>query len=100
MNSLMSASVGEQIDSALESIGGTPRRTFVIYPVLVLLFEALARRRWPVARPMFLPLMVWGYLQYRLVGEYRQHEHAGGRGFSSMPERILSEGPYAYTRNP
>lgn len=58
----------------------------------------LAARR--VKRPLFLPLLAWGYLQYRLVGDYRQRLHAGSRGFSSLPERIITSGPYRFTRNP
>ena len=66
----------------------------MLYPIVVL----LARRRIP--RPGFLPLLAWGYLQYRLIGEHRQRQHAGGRGFDRPPDRLLTTGPYALSRNP
>ena len=78
----------------------TPLRTFVLYPLLVVGSETLRRRRLRVAAPHYLPLLAWGYLQYHLTGDYRQRQHAGGRGFDTAPDRLLETGPYAYTRNP
>jgi steroid 5-alpha reductase family enzyme len=76
-------------------LAGTPNRTFILYPLLVV---AAAPR---IRRPLFLALLPWGYLQYRLTGDYRQRQHAGARGFSSgPPDLLLTSGPYAYTRNP
>ncbi|MFI5268923.1 MAG: methyltransferase family protein, partial [Chloroflexota bacterium] len=75
-------------------VRGTPNRTFVLYPIAVL----LASRR--IAYWRFLPLLAWGYLQYRLVGQYRQRQHAGGRGFARAPDRLLTSGPYRLSRNP
>jgi protein-S-isoprenylcysteine O-methyltransferase Ste14 len=80
--------------------GGTPRRTFVLYPALVILVATLrngnpAPRRWPP-----LLLLPWGYLQYYLTGKYRERERAGPRGYSVPPDRLLTTGPYALTRNP
>ena len=48
----------------------------------------------------FLPLMVWGYLQYRLCGKYRMARGGGGPGPDVPGERLVSTGLYAYTRNP
>ena len=79
---------------SLRWLSGTPNRTFVLYPALVL----LTHRR--IERPRFLPLLVWGYLQYRLTGEHRQRQRAGGRGFDRPPDRVLTTGPYAFSRNP
>ena len=83
----------------LDWLGGTPHRTFVLYPILVAVAASL-RRGPKLPRPIALPLLGWGYLQYRLVGDYRQRQRAGSRGFASLPERLLQSGPYAYTRNP
>ena len=50
--------------------------------------------------PLFLPLMLWGYLQYRLCGLDRIKHGGGGPGLETPPERLVASGPYAYTRNP
>jgi protein-S-isoprenylcysteine O-methyltransferase Ste14 len=78
----------------------TPLRTFVLYPALVLATETLRRRRPPTVAPRYLPLLAWGYLQYRLTGDYRQRQRAGEPGFDKPPDRLLQTGPYAFTRNP
>jgi protein-S-isoprenylcysteine O-methyltransferase Ste14 len=81
-------------------LGRTPVRTFVVYPVLVLGVETLRRKRLQVPAPGYLPLLAWGYLQYRLTGDYRRRQQAGEPGFDKPPDRLLQTGPYAYTRNP
>lgn len=78
----------------------TPVHTFVLCPLAVIAFEAA----WQGGRPVIvwwgLPLLVWGYLQYKLVGRYRHPRAGGTAGMDAMPERILAVGPYRYTRNP
>ena len=78
----------------------SPRQTFVLWPLTVLLVEAVRRRGAPRVDPRFLPLVAWGYLQYWSVGRLREHEEAGERGFRSVPRRLLVDGPYRLTRNP
>ena len=44
--------------------------------------------------------MIWGYLQFRLGGQYRTRHGGGGPGLDVPPERIVDTGVYAYIRNP
>jgi protein-S-isoprenylcysteine O-methyltransferase Ste14 len=44
--------------------------------------------------------MIWGYFQYRFCGRYRVKHGGGGPGLDKPPERLVSSGLYAYTRNP
>jgi hypothetical protein len=78
----------------------TPIRTFILYPIITLAWELSINRGHLNFNPIFLPLMLWGFLQYRLCGLYRMKLGGGGPGLESLPERLVSTGPYAYTRNP
>ena len=78
----------------------TPARTFVLYPAVAIAQSAIANRGILRLDLRFAPLLIWGYLEYRLCGDYRQHLHAGSRGMERLPDRILQSGPYAFTRNP
>ena len=78
----------------------TPIRTFLLYPLVVIGFEFAIRGGNLVFVPWGVLLLAWGYLQYRLVGNYRLHYGGGGPGFTVPPERLVTEGIYAYTRNP
>jgi protein-S-isoprenylcysteine O-methyltransferase Ste14 len=75
----------------------TSTRTFVLYPVVLGLWQAARRRsldwRWA-------PLLAWGYLQYHLAGRYRTAHGGGGPGMSNPPERLVTRGIYSVTRNP
>jgi protein-S-isoprenylcysteine O-methyltransferase Ste14 len=77
----------------------TPLRTFILYPLLTVAWELLLNGRLQI-QPIFLPLMLWGYLQYRLCGVYRRKRGGGGPGLETPPERLVIGGPYVYTRNP
>ncbi len=77
----------------------TPVRTFILYPLLAVGWE-LGWRGGLDLHPAFLPVMLWGYLQYRLCGWYRVKRGGGGPGLDVPPERLVLGGPYAYTRNP
>jgi protein-S-isoprenylcysteine O-methyltransferase Ste14 len=79
-------------------LSSTSTRTFLVLPAAVLAEQALARR--PL-RPRWLPVLLWGYLQYRLAGDYRIARAGGPPGLSQgYPERIVTTGMYARTRNP
>ncbi|HEX2227754.1 MAG TPA: isoprenylcysteine carboxylmethyltransferase family protein [Candidatus Binatia bacterium] len=78
----------------------TPVRTFLVYPLVVLSWELLVHAGRIDVNLWFLPLMIWGYLQYRLCGKYRMARGGGGPGPDVPGERLVSTGLYAYTRNP
>ena len=78
----------------------TPVRTFLVYPMATLCWEWIIHGGRIEVNFWFLPLMVWGYLQYRLCGKYRMARGGGGPGPDVPGERLVSTGLYAYTRNP
>lgn len=70
----------------------------MLVPALVAT-ERLARRRG--VRPAWLPLLAWGAAQYHLTGRYRLRHGGGPPGMSQgYPERLVTSGPYAWSRNP
>ena len=77
----------------------TPKRTFLIYPVLIIVFEFAVYGQLTFAW-WGIPLLVWGYLQYKLTGRYRHGIAKGSSGMDLMPEHIVDHGPYRFTRNP
>ena len=80
------------------SLSSNSTRTLVVLPAAVLAEQAISRR--PL-RLRWLPVMLAGFLQYRLSGTYRIRHAGGPPGMSQgFPERILDTGPYAYSRNP
>ena len=78
----------------------TPVRTFLVYPFITLLWELMIHGGRIEVNLWFLPLMIWGYLQYRLCGKYRTVRGGGGPGPDVPGERLVASGLYAYTRNP
>ena len=78
----------------------TPVRTFVMYPVVALVWEVAIHGDQFEPNLWFAPLMIWGYLQYRLCGRYRVSRGGGGPGLETPPDRLVATGFYAYTRNP
>jgi protein-S-isoprenylcysteine O-methyltransferase Ste14 len=81
-------------------LGSTSFRTFFLYPLIVLAWELALNRGSLRFEPAFLPLLAWGYLQYRLVGTYRIRRGGGGPGMDTPPERLVTSGPFAWCRNP
>jgi hypothetical protein len=79
------------------SLHSTSTRTFAVLPVVAAAEALLAHRR---PRLTFAALLPWGYLQYRLCGAYRTRRGGGGPGMKRPPERLVTSGPYALTRNP
>ena len=76
----------------------SPVQTFILVPLAVVAFElAIGTLR---LEPLFLPVMLWGFAQYRLCGRYRVRLGGGGPGFDKPPERLVTTGLYAWTRNP
>ncbi len=78
----------------------TSNRTFVVWPAALFALEALVQQGWPTVHPWALPLFAWGYLQYRLVGNYRTKVGGGGPGVAIPPDRIVDQGIYRWVRNP
>jgi protein-S-isoprenylcysteine O-methyltransferase Ste14 len=78
----------------------TSNRTFIVWPLALLAAEALLQQAVPVVHGWGIALLAWGYLQYRLVGNYRARRGGGGPGISVPPERIVEAGPYRWVRNP
>jgi protein-S-isoprenylcysteine O-methyltransferase Ste14 len=92
--------VSDGLKRARKWLGSTSNRTFIVWPLVLLGAEALVQRGVPRIDAWGLPVMAWGYLQYRLVGNYRNREGGGGPGQKVPPDRILDVGPYRFVRNP
>ena len=87
-------------DSAVKLLRRTPIRTFILYPLITVVWEFTLKKEEFRLEFLFLLLMLWGYLQYCLCGVYRTKYGGGGPGLEGAPDRLVSSGPYAYTRNP
>jgi len=80
--------------------GSTPNRSFVLFPALLLLFELVTRHGNLVLNFWGAPLLLWGYLQYRLTGRYRRRLGGGGPGTAIPPDHLVGTGLYRFMRNP
>jgi protein-S-isoprenylcysteine O-methyltransferase Ste14 len=80
------------------SLRSTSTRTFLALPAALAAEQAV--RRSPL-HPGGAPLLAAGYAAYRLAGSYRIERAGGPPGMSQgMPERLVTTGIYAHTRNP
>ena len=86
--------------AAAKWLSSTSNRTFVLWPILLFCTETVFEQGLPRIQLWGLPLLAWGYLQYRLAGKYRLREGGGGPGISVPPERLVTGGPYRWCRNP
>lgn len=84
----------------MKKLRSTSFRTFILYPVLVVAWELALNHGRLRVEPWFVPLLAWGYLQYRLVGSYRIRRGGGGPGMDTPPERLVTDGAFAWCRNP
>jgi protein-S-isoprenylcysteine O-methyltransferase Ste14 len=78
----------------------TSNRTFIVWPLLLAAAEAALQQGVPRLDAWGIPLLAWGYLQYRWIGAYRTRLGGGGPGLSNPPDRIVEAGPYRWVRNP
>ncbi|MEO5845600.1 MAG: hypothetical protein ABIQ33_12255, partial [Caldimonas sp.] len=75
----------------------TSNRTFIVWPLALLALQMVIDRGLPQFNPWAVPLLIWGYLQYRWVGALRTRRGGGGPGLSNPPERLVDDGPYRLT---
>lgn len=88
------------LEEAIDFFRSTPHRTFFLYPLISVLAALVTRGTDLKIDTRFLPLLLWGYGQYKLVGMYLRKHGLGGPNPADPPKRLVTTGPYAYTRNP
>src|ERR1051326_9228399 len=78
----------------------TPVRSFALYPVVVIAFEMIRQGGTPRVVPWGISLLIWGYLQYRLVRNYRGRRGGGGPRVDAPAQDFAGAGPSPPTRQP
>ena len=91
---------GQVTRPLLRFLARTPVHTFVLMPIVVAACELIWRGGTLAFDPWGVPLLVLGYAQYRLVGQFRSQHGGGGPGVDVPPTRLVTEGPFRFTRNP
>lgn len=92
----MRSGVAESVRTAAKR---SPVQTFVLIPLLTVVSELIVRRRIRLRNEWSL-LCLAGYGLYRAAGRYRMAQGAGSEGFARPPDKLVTSGPYAVTRNP
>jgi protein-S-isoprenylcysteine O-methyltransferase Ste14 len=67
--------------------------------VLVIAWELIWNKPSVDIQPVFLPFMAWVICSW-LCGLYCTKHGGGGPGLETPADRLVSTGPYAYSRNP
>ncbi len=76
-----------------------PKRSFYLYPLIVLIWELIWQSGKLVWEPYYLVLMVWGRGQFQFCHDY--HRKVGKRGPDLKPwERLVTSGIYRIIRHP
>ena len=79
-------------------VSRTPVRTFILYHIITLVWEYLYSRGNLHFHPLYLALMLGAISNIASAGSIALNG-AGGPDWTP-PERLVSSGPYASTRNP
>lgn len=79
------------------SLRSSSARTFIGTPLVAAVEQIVARRS---VRRGFLPFAAAGYALYRFAGEVRRQRGGGGPGMGVPPDRLVTSGVYAVSRNP